>query len=152
MAESGKRKGFSIVELLVGMIAGAILALTAGTIIFYGYLAWRRNSDAVDLQRDGTAAMQMLSRRLREASASDVTVLPERITIQTTNAPISFYRDNNDLEYDPDTGSAGDEVTIIAGRVATFAPTNLTVGVSIVLELQAGEEEMRITSMTGFRN
>ena len=148
--------GFTMVELLVALVASSILAITAGITLVYAYSGWRRNNAAVELQRDATLAMYRLSRAVRGASANDVTTplagqSAERLTIQTTE----FRVDGDHLLYDPDTGIGGDEVVIVDGRLKTFTVTNLStgIGVSIVLELQnENSDEIAITSaITAFR-
>ena len=149
--------GFTMVELMVALVAASFLAIIAGTTLVYSHLGWRRNNAAMELQRDATLAMYRLSRAVRGASANDVTTplagqSAERLTIQTTE----FRVDGDHLLYDPDTGIGGDEVVIVDGRLKTFTVTNLStgIGVSIVLELQnENSDEIAITSaITAFRN
>jgi len=145
--------GFTIVELIVALVAASILAITAGITLVYGYSGWRRNNAAVELQRDATLAMYRLSRAVRGASAADVTTpsagqSAAQLTIQQTEFRVD---DVNHLLYDPNTGIDGDEVVIVDGRLKTFAVTNLSTGagISIILELQnENGDEITITNAT----
>ena len=51
MSTGRHNAGFTIVELLAGMIAAAVLVLTAGAMVFFAFSAWRKQHDAVELQK-----------------------------------------------------------------------------------------------------
>lgn len=63
-----KSDGFTIIELMVSMIAFSILALAVGSMLYYGWLGWRRNTDYVAMQRDAMIAMRVVEHRIRNAS------------------------------------------------------------------------------------
>ena len=149
---AGRKNGFTIVELMVAMLSAALLAAISGAILFYAYTGWRRNTAAVELQRDGTVAIDMLARAVRHASASDVTISAGKMEVQKAASTVSFTASGSDLVYDPDTGSGGDEVTVIDGRLSEFTPTNALNGVGIRLVLEDGEETTQIDSMLIYRN
>ncbi len=149
--------GFTMVELLVALVAASILAITAGITLVYGYSAWCRNNVAVELQREATLAMYRLSLAIRGASTTDVTTplagqSAEQLTIRSTE----FRVNEKHLLYDPNTGIDGDEVVIVDGRLKTFTVTNLSTGtgVSIVLDLQneTGDEIAITSAIIAFRN
>jgi type II secretory pathway pseudopilin PulG len=60
-----------LVELMVSMLAGAILALMVGTILIFGYKNWGNNSQSVELQRDASLAMEAVGRLIRQAPVDD---------------------------------------------------------------------------------
>ena len=68
MSAKKKSSGFTIIELMVSMIAFSILALAVGSMLFYGWLGWRRNTESVALQRDAMVAMRVVEHRIRNAS------------------------------------------------------------------------------------
>ena len=147
MKRSKHNAGFTIIELMVVSVAAFVLAITAGMTLVYGHSGWRRNNAMMELQRDATLAMYRLSRAVREASAADVTTSASQLTIQTTE----FRVNGNHLLYDPNTGTDGDEVVIVDGRLETFTVTSLAAGtgVSIILELQnENGDEITITNAT----
>jgi hypothetical protein len=148
---SGKQ-GFTLVELGAGALTAAVLAVTAGAMLFYGYMTWRRARLAVDLQRDGTAAVRMLTTRLREAGASDVAVSAGRVDVLSRGSAAALYASGSDLVFDPDTGTAGDEQTIVPGRLASFTPAMLDRGVALRFVLTSSEETTTINTFLSFRN
>ena len=60
--------GFTIIELMVSMLAFAILALATGSMLYFGWMGWKRNTESVSLQRDAMVAMRIVEHRLRNAS------------------------------------------------------------------------------------
>ncbi len=68
------RSGVTIVELMMAMLAGSILALTSGIVLMHGYRVWSRNTAATAIQRDAAVTVEMLQRKLREAASPDVVV------------------------------------------------------------------------------
>ncbi|MBL7075956.1 MAG: prepilin-type N-terminal cleavage/methylation domain-containing protein [Kiritimatiellae bacterium] len=115
-----EQDGFTIVELIVGMLAGAILALTAGIILVEGFKVVHRNAEAARIQRDGSIAMEMLQRTLREVSGNDVsldsTTEPPKLEVDHPHAgQVSFeamtVAGGTNLVY-----IAGGRTTVIAAR------------------------------------
>ncbi len=146
--------GFTIIELMIALVAASILAITAGITLVYGHSGWRRNNAAMELQRDATLAMYRLSRAVRGASAADVTTpLAGQSAEQLTIQPTEFRVNGDHLLYDPNTGTDGDEVVIVNGRLETFTVTDLGTGVLITLELQneTGDEVTITNATTAFR-
>jgi len=149
------RAGFTTVELLAATIAAAVLALSVGAMLIYGYAAWRRHSEFVDMQRDATAAMHTIGWKVRAATASDATIpAADRLRIVTPSATVEFRASGADLIYDPDTGTGGDEEVLVDGRLQTFSPILVTGGVSVQLDLQTvdGEESAQTDAVFAFRN
>jgi Tfp pilus assembly protein PilW len=145
--------GFTLVELVAAMLTAAILALTAGSMLFYAFAGWQRNTENLEMQRDGTIAMDMLARAVRAAAGSNVLVQAESLQVAGGGATLRFSVSGNDLVYDPDTATPGDETAIVAGRLASFSPTLVTnVGVAVDLALQAGENRTALHALLGFRN
>jgi len=149
---------------MVALIPAAILLLTAGLMVHYTSLAWRRSTDAVELQRDATVAAHMLYKAVREAMAGDLTSPTEGLSsAMLAVPPRAFYRAAPDLSfdasgstlvYDPDTsaGSPGDEIIIVKGRVDTFTCSHVTNGLQILLGLAERDEFLEVDTVIYFRN
>ncbi len=105
--------GFSLVELMVALVSGSILAVTAGSMMYYTYLGWQRSNRAVGIQRDAAMAAELLSHSLRRTAAVNVTVTSATITIVRPVATERFSVSGQDLVYDPDTSTPGaDEIHV----------------------------------------
>lgn len=150
-----KQDAFTLVELMAGMIVGLILALTLGTMLVNIFWAWRKNSDQVELQRDATFAMDMLSRAIRPASNFQISI-PSSSTLNIGTT--SFYvggTGSDSLFYDPDTTAGGDEVELIRQRVTNlqFIDNTPERSITITINLAEGSETLVISQATiGYRN
>ena len=151
-----KNRGFTSVEILVAVVSAAILATMAGTMLAYGYKSWRQNSIAVELQRDATAAMEMLSWKVRATSSSRVTVTTNEVVIQPVDVlvdpTISFTMDGSDFVFDPDTVTDDDELIIINDRVQNLIFSNMNFGIAVHLVLESQNEATEVNSILSYRN
>jgi prepilin-type N-terminal cleavage/methylation domain-containing protein len=69
--------GFTIIELMVSMVAMAILSLAVGTMLVSGWTGWRRNTESVGMQRDAVFAMNVIAREIRNSNISEITSTDE---------------------------------------------------------------------------
>ena len=162
MEQKTQCRGFSLVELLAAMLAASILAITAGTMLFHAYSAWNDNHNAVNVHRDGRNAMDMMTRAIRAASVSNVVTAVNNDLIlsgvalydEALTNTVRFSRSGRNLIYDPDTGSNGDDVMLVADGVRRFnvSLSDTATSIEIRLDLERDGETMRLDSVTAFRN
>ena len=155
MNRAGNKAGFTLTELSIASAAAAVLALTVGSILHYGYQGWGKQVSAVEMQRDATFAMDMMERAVRSAASGDVSVSAGRVTVSRSGRPtVSFYQSGKDLVYDPDVSGAGGDTVLIDGSLVSFACTLLTRGVRVRMSLRdaAGGAETGIDSALSWRN
>jgi Tfp pilus assembly protein PilW len=116
-----RRAGFSLVELIAGILAAAVLALTAGSMLWYGYLGWRRTGEAVALQRDSRVAMDVLTRALR--TGTNMTFTTGMVfTVWCPDKPrASVYASGRNLFYVPNMASGGNSMQLIGGTLDRFS-------------------------------
>ncbi len=74
MKRRRKNYGFSLIEMMVALLAGVVLALLVGSMIVFSYMAWAHNTDAVKVQDDGSVAMIMIGREIRESGINDILI------------------------------------------------------------------------------
>lgn len=74
MKMNSRKSGFTLIELMVSALVGAVLALTVGSMIVFGYIAWSNNSQAVKIQNDTSLAMTALGRYIRESNINDLLI------------------------------------------------------------------------------
>ncbi len=149
------KRGFSLVELLIGLLAAIILVLTAGAMVFHVYDAWADCHDAVNLHRDGRNAMDLLMRAVRGASAARVTTAVDDdlvILNEAGTSSVRFWHVDETLNYDPNTSAGGDEITLIADAVTALVVSNRGSDIAIQLELARGEESIQFDAVSSFRN
>ena len=150
-----RNEGFSLVELLIGLLSAAVLVLTAGTMVFHVYDAWDDSHDAVNLHRDGRNAMDLLMRAIRGASAERVTTAVDDNLVILNGAGTSsvrFWHVDGTLNYDPNTMAGGDEVTLITDAVTSLVVSNQGSSIAINLALDRGEERIQFDAVSTFRN
>ncbi len=146
MPERAPGAGFTLVEILASMLASAVMALTAGSVLVYAYMGWARNRDAVKMQTDASLAMNVLSRDIRESAVSDIAIHSNRIDFATNavrHVPAAVYQAGDKLIRDP----GGFEV--IENWLVSFgaAPTN-GAQVRVTLRLRGGRGDSE-TAMDG---
>ena len=107
-----KSEGFTIIELMVSMIAFSILALAVGSMLYYGWLGWRRNTDSVAMQRDAVVALRIVEHRIRNASLDGSSPL----AMGWSAAQLTFASDDN---------FSSSEVTLDAGVVLVPGSFNI---------------------------
>ncbi len=150
-----EQAGFSLVEFLVAFLAAAILAVTAGALLHMTFAVWTRGHSAVNVQRDLTAVTQLLNGMLRGASRADVTFNSSQIQVVdgAVTKRLTYNSGAGSLVYDPDTGSAGDEVSIVSGNLQTFTPSAVGgAGLRVLLSMQNSNESTSLSTVVAFRN
>src|SRR4030042_5990080 len=80
------RKGLTLIELLIGIIASAIVIFATGIIIVRGQTSWNEAWKKVNLQRDASYAMLVMSQAIKKATSASVSVVGNDKTLRITNA------------------------------------------------------------------
>jgi prepilin-type N-terminal cleavage/methylation domain-containing protein len=62
------KSGFTLVEMLVALVAAAVLVMTMGSMLWYGFLGLKRTKQSVTLQRDMRASMVALAQITHSAT------------------------------------------------------------------------------------
>lgn len=66
--KKNSQKGFSLVELMIGIVAASVLALTAGALLGSIYKGWARSVAMADMERDAAVALHSLDLAVRGAT------------------------------------------------------------------------------------
>ncbi len=157
-----RRSGVTIVELLVGIFAASVLAITCSVIIELCFRTLRSNREAVDLQRDVDITTRTLYRAIRSTRRTQVTepVAGDtgwRLTIDNT----SFYRSLTNrtpnisgslLVYDPDTTVAGNEQVLVDGTLQSCTFSNGTDAIGISFAVAAQDDRISVETDIHMRN
>lgn len=156
--QPARRGGFTLIEVLAASVAASILALSASTLLVLGWRHWSALQDGVAMQRDVTAALATLRGRLRGAAADEVSILDGQVRVRTGETEAAFYPWGTDLVYDPDLMVAGDEMDLVAGRLAAFVPTatnqsgRTLVTLTLRLTGDVGHDTTEFVSTVALRN
>lgn len=135
------RTGFTLVELLVSMVALSIVALTVGSILYYTWIGWKRNQDSVNMQRDASLTMRMVAKEVRRTAINNISGGNSLIC-----GTKSFVPNGKDLNYNG--------MAIVDGWLIDFTSTvNTNTGsVQVTLKLDTGYDPSAITATFYSRN
>lgn len=134
------RAAFTIVELMVGIVASMVLLLSVGSILMYGYRGWARLQRTVDLQRDMRAAMEVLNRMPR-ASTNMSFSTGLVFQVQFADRPAAqVYATGGSLFYNPNVSGGAGATRLANGFVRQFDVTIQTNLAHIVLVLTNGQD------------
>lgn len=85
----GTRNGFTLVELMIAIVSGAVLAIIVSLILFMTYRSWRTDNEYARLRRDAAFAVQLMAKEIRSSSYSGISTNSTRLTLGT-NAVRTF--------------------------------------------------------------
>ncbi|VGO17545.1 hypothetical protein PDESU_06142 [Pontiella desulfatans] len=122
-----KRSGFSLVEMMVAILASSILALTVGSILYFSWMAWMQHNDSVSMQRDVSLTMKLIADEVRETPIEDISVGG---SLQGAHG--AFVVSGNDLVYKG--------ITVIDGWLTGFESTKTTTNVLVKVALSTGQD------------
>jgi MSHA biogenesis protein MshO len=100
------KSGFTLVEMMVTMLVGAVLALSVGAMLIFAYMAWADNSTAVRLHNDASLAMVLIGQEIRESNIEAIAIDGVRFT---TNPNASGSR----LDFDAVDGVRSNSASVV---------------------------------------
>lgn len=109
-------KGFTLIELMVAIVASAIVVLATGIVIVIGQTSWNQTWKKVNLQRDASYAMLRMSQSIKAATSAEKSPDGRVLYIPTQSNPnitFSYVADTNNLQCQV----GGQPQTIINGEV-----------------------------------
>ncbi|RKY26689.1 MAG: hypothetical protein DRP61_05585 [Candidatus Omnitrophota bacterium] len=71
------KDSFTLIEILVAIFILSLIIICATSILYLGDLNWRRDSILLELQQKARIAMDRMSRELRQAQGSSITISNE---------------------------------------------------------------------------
>lgn len=139
-ATTSGKSGFSLVELLVALTAGSILALTMSMMLWQSTRGYVRCQDAVDLQRDLRASLDTVTRLARAATNMTFsTSLVFRADV-SGRPSASVYPSGGSLYYDPNLSASGDQIVLAQSSLETFHVTLGADGIIVAVGLRSADE------------
>jgi len=96
------KTSLTLVEILVSVFILAIIVLSVTSLLYLGDLNWRRGSILLELQQKARLAMDRMSRELRQAQSSSISITNEGKNISFSipdlsggTYDITYYLDTN---------------------------------------------------------
>lgn len=123
----GGRQGFTLAELIVGILAAAILALTATVVLVSTFKGWLNVNRAVDMQRDAYIAMDTLTRAVHRGTS--MTFANGTFTVNYAESPPNyssippsskFYANGDDFFAISPPDATGRTVCLVYNKVKFF--------------------------------
>ena len=145
------QKGFTLVEVMIGIAAGAIVLLAAGTALVAGQTFWSNAWTKANLQRDASYAMLRISRLAKEGISAQLDNDGKLLRIYREAGWITFYspQGTNDLNCQIE---GQDPQTIINGNVENITFTLQGKLLGIDLRLTKDNSQTRFVSTVMMRN
>ncbi len=144
------RNGFSLIELLAGLVSAAMVLMLISLLMFMPYRTLRMNRSLEQMRRDAVIAMQMMSRDIRSSSQNGINASQDSLQIGSTAMhpiAVEYRRDAGTGTLIYDDGAQSE--TLIRSGVQRFNPAvtnDLVSGISgVVLELWLTEPDSEIT-------
>lgn len=154
--------GTTLLELLVTMLAAAVLALALGSIIVFTFRAWQRNLVLRNMQDDAWLTGQTLCMAIREAQNGAISLQGnDRLTLgrrycYRANTQLQYSATGSVLAYDPDTNVVNNTMSLcrdyVAGCTFNRSSNLLKVLISFNVVLSNGNDRIIVTNSVFNRN
>jgi len=105
-----KQKGFTLIELTITTLTGAIVIVAAGMILFFGQKTWNSTWDRTNLQRDTSYAMLRMTKDIKAGVNSQVEDSGSALKVFNGSDWVRYYTASSALKRDT---SAGGSETIL---------------------------------------
>jgi len=103
--------GFTVIELLLGVVLAAFLALTAGGLLVFASRGWLCSASMSEMEHDMAVTLHALDMAVRGASNSNVVTGVNTLRVTAGGATKAFSRVGNSLYYNLN-GTAGGELVV----------------------------------------
>lgn len=67
-----QQKGFTLIELMIAVMAGVVLILAAGMVLTVGHTFWNKSWEEANLQRSASYAILIMGHSIRAATSAQV--------------------------------------------------------------------------------
>jgi prepilin-type N-terminal cleavage/methylation domain-containing protein len=146
-----RQKGFTLIELMIAVMAGVVLILAAGMVLSIGHTFWNKSWEEANLQRSASYAILIMSHSIRAATSAQVegggTAL--RIYKQgNSNIRFSYVEATNELR----SQFGAQPETVINDTVEDLQFNVVGKKVTIDLRLQKDNAQTHLVSTVMMRN
>ena len=129
------RAGFTLPEMLVALVAGSVLVLIVGVLLWYGFLGLTRTRQAVSLQRDMRTSMSALAQMTHSATGMNFSTSGVYTVYFSSGSRATVYSSASNLFFDPNVAVAGDTMQLANGTLKTFSVSISSNLATVVLAL-----------------
>jgi len=136
--------GFTLVELMIGVLLLSLLALVVTQIPLFNLRSWRKGNERLEMQRDAHYAMLRIQRKLRPARLSHIDVSDPSTLVIDLNTGENFSLQETNLFYQ---NPEGTQEVVIEGDVGTqftVTPTGGAINVALTLARESVQTTLAI--------
>ena len=145
------QKGFTLIEVMIAIVASVILLLAAGTALVSGHTFWNKAWEKVNLQRDASYAMLKISHSIKEGMSAELESDGKAVKIYRETDWIRFFLEeaSNNLKCQIE---GGEPQTVVNGKVedVTFTLQGSLLGID--LKLKKDNFQIHFVSTVMMRN
>lgn len=147
-----KKNGFTLVELMIAIVSGAVLAIIVSLILFMTYRSWRTDNEYARLRRDTAFAVQLMAKEIRNSSSNGIIAAVNNSLQLQTNAAHPSYT-TTFTRNDASSNLTYSKNGIVQGQLITkglrvFNPQPTNNGVLLQLEMVNTDGDISITNQT----
>ena len=150
-----KKRGFTLIEMIVGMAMAAILAVILGMLLYFNFRIWQANTTATQLQQDAALITNTISKVVRSGSSSTITVPGSGSSSVINVGAAQFYLTGAaspyNLLYRTTSGSV---ITLVSNEVTSpvFQKDATPSSVAVSMTLTSGNQQVALNFTVGYRN
>lgn len=134
------KKGFTITELMLGVIAFSVMSTAVGSVLVSTWQNWVHNRESIAMQRDATLTMHVMAREIRRTPRSSGSYYIDdgnMLTCANTNGIHIFSRVGNNLELQK---SSGESLTLAQNNCTSFDTFFSNGAVVVEFDLNTGTD------------
>ena len=145
------RKGFSLVEIMMAVVAGSIVLLATGSVLISSQRSWVKSWEMANLQRSSSYALLRMTRSIKDGASAEVEDDGTAITIHRKDDWIrySWPSGTNDLKCQV---KGGQMQPILDGNLQSITFTLNGNKIGIDLKLQKDDLQNHFVSTVTMRN
>jgi len=146
-----RQRGFTLIEVTIGSVAGVIVILAAGTALVFGHMFLNKAWEKANLQRDASYAMLRISGPIKAGRSAE---------LESDGKAIKIYREADWIRFFLEEGSSdlkceiegGEPQIVLDGKVedVTFTLQGNLLGID--LKLKKDDFETHLVSTVMMRN
>lgn len=130
--------GFTTIELVAAMLSAAILAITMGAMLEFGYHAWFSLGTRAEMQRDAAVAMDVLTSAVR--AGTNLSFAAGALTVKFSGQPDAVIdTSGGTLRYQPSVASSN-RCPLVCGTLQDFSVSIASNTATVVLSLSSGTD------------
>jgi prepilin-type N-terminal cleavage/methylation domain-containing protein len=146
-----RQKGFTLIELMIAVMAGVVLILAAGMVLSIGHTFWNKSWEEANLQRSASYAILIMSHSIRAATSAQEEAGGTALKIQkqgTSDIRFSYVEATNELR----SQFGAQPETVINDTVEDLQFNVVGKKVTIDLRLQKDNAQTHLVSTVMMRN